>query len=72
MGHVILWVGVPHGKQITALKQMAYHINNSDFGHMHLKQQLDKSFKINFATPSENAVEKKKEGEQEVGDNLSV
>ena len=40
---------------------MVYHINNSDPGHTRLRQQLEKNLKITFASPSKNAVEKKKE-----------
>lgn len=39
---------------------MAYHINNSDPGNMHLKQQLDKNLKKAFASPSKNVTRKKK------------
>ena len=37
------------------------YINNSDPGHTLPKQQMYKNLKINFASPSKNAVEKKKE-----------
>ena len=33
-------------------KHKAYHIINSDPGHMRSKQQLDKYWKITFASPS--------------------
>ena len=37
---------------------MTYHIGNSDPGHMHLKQQLEKNMKITFTSPSKNSAEK--------------
>ena len=44
-------------------KHTAYHINNSAPGHVRLKQQLDKSLKITFASSSKNALGKKKEND---------
>ena len=38
-------------------------MNNSDPGHTGLKQQLDKSLKITFTSPSKKAVESKKEND---------
>ena len=43
------------------LKHTEYEINNSDPSHTRSKVQLDKNLKITFASPSKNAVEKKKE-----------
>ena len=41
-------------------KHKAYHIINSDPGHMHSKQQLDKTFKITFASLSRKSDENEK------------
>ena len=40
---------------------MVYHIINSDPGHMHSKQQLDKYLKIAITSLSKSSDEKKKE-----------
>ena len=40
---------------------MGYHIINSDPGHTHSKQQLDKYLKITFTSLSKSSDEKKKE-----------
>ena len=39
-------------------KHIAYHIINSDPGHTRLKQQMDKTLKITFASLSRKKVEK--------------
>ena len=44
-----------------ASNDTANNVNNSDHGHTHLKQQLEKNLKITSASPSKNAVERKKE-----------
>ena len=43
-----------------AWKHTTYFINNSDPGHKHLKQQLEKNLKISVANPSKNDNEKEK------------
>ena len=45
------------------LKHTEYQINNSDSGHTRSKAQSDKNLKITFASPSKNALEKKKEND---------
>ena len=42
-------------------KHAAYHINNSDPGHVRLKYQLEKNLKINFASPPKKGDDKEKE-----------
>ena len=42
----------------TGRNHTAYHIDSSDPGHTRLEQQLHKNFKITFASPSRNTVEK--------------
>ena len=53
-------------------KHTAYHIINSDPGHTHSKQQLDKHFKITFTSPSKGTDDKEKEKIEEAGDDLNV
>ena len=48
-------------------KQTAYHIINSDPGHTHSNQQLDKNLKITFAIPPKSADENEKGRERERG-----
>ena len=42
-------------------KHTAYHINNSDPGHVRLKYQLEKNLKIILASPSKKGDDKEKE-----------
>ena len=51
---------------------MAYHIVDSDLGHTHSKQQLDKNLKIHFASPSKSTDKKEEEKKKDAGDDLSV
>ena len=44
---------------------MAYHIFNSDPGHMHSNQQLEKTAKITFSSLSKSTDEKEKEKKKE-------
>ena len=44
-----------------ASNDTANNVNNSDHGHTHLKQQLEKNLKITSANPSKNTVQRKKE-----------
>ena len=44
-----------------AWKHTKYHIDNSDPGHRHLKQQLKKNLKTTFASSPKNAVRKNEE-----------
>ena len=37
---------------------MVCHISNSDHGHLHLKQWLERNMKIAFANPSKNRATK--------------
>ena len=50
-------------------KYTAYYMINSDPGHTHSNQQLDKTSKITFVSLSRKSDEKeKKKKKQEVGD----
>ena len=51
---------IVHLKDIV-WKLTAYHINNSDPDHTHLKQQYQKNMKITSACPSKNNNEKEKD-----------
>ena len=53
-------------------KYTAYHVINSDPGHTHSEQQLDKNLKITFASLSRKSDEKERKKKQEFGDDLSV
>ena len=54
-------------------KDMVYHINKSDIGYMHLKQQQKKNTQTNIASPSKNAVKKNnKDSSKVLSDNTKT